>query len=447
MEYDIEPAAADHSAACAASEVLASDQLKMRRFLQWLQEQGATFPSMSIKVGQGSRQVHATQALKAGELVARIPHNLTITPQLARESEVGRLIARHGSNIDDDAYLAAYLLQVRLTGGFWRPYIDILPADYSALPLCFSKAELDELKGSYHLNSILSRIGRHAYTYDQLPPCLKEKGYTREAFTWAKCVVMTRMHGTKIDGRPIRAMVPLSDMFNHADQNNAAWSAEAEGGFFIRAEHAIETGAALFERYGRCNARLLDEYGFCLEDNPNNVAEVRLQPLTADHPYFNVTGKLGAQQWNKRTFKVGRGYLDNGAKALFSYLRLACLCEPQHALHLRTDEDNAAHMAPISRQNEIAALRMLADACENRIAQFHTSLEEDETLLQGGSLTHNLRNIVMVRRDEKIILKYFLTMAQSALPLLQHGPRDLDKFAVAGMPYADYFADLIHSAI
>lgn len=442
MKNSTECTVCDDTAACAPSDVIVSEQLKMRRFLCWMQTQGATFPSMSIKVEQGSRQVHATRPLRAGDLVAHIPHTLTITPQRARESETGQLIAKHGSNIDDYDYLAAYLLQLRRDGGFWQPYIDVLPKDYSTNLLFYSRDELDELKGSYHLNAILSRIARHEYKYDQLPPGLKLNGFTREAFTWAKCVVVTRIHGTTRDGQPILAMVPLSDMFNHATRNNTDWSAEAQGDYFIRAEQPIEAGAPLFENYGRCNAQLLDEYGFCLEDNPNNLAEIRLQPVAPDHPLVRLTKKLGQQQWSKRIFRVAGSYDSDGAKAMFSYLRLACLGETPHAHASLMDTDQVGKVPPINRSNEVAALQVLAEACENRLRQFPTSLEEDHARLRDGGLSPNLRNVVMVRRDEKSILTYFLELAKTALPILHHAPCDAGRYATAAMPYAEYFSHL-----
>jgi histone-lysine N-methyltransferase SETD3 len=434
--------AVDDAVEYPPAESIDSDTLKIRRFLLWIESQGATFPSMSIKVTRGTRQVHATRPLLAGELVAHIPRTLTITPDVAKASKTGKLIARHGSNIDDYDYLAAYLLQMKREGGFWQPYIDILPKDYSAHPLFFSQHELDALKGSYILGPILSRLARHACRYDQLPPCLKENGLTREEFTWARCVVSTRVHGVKVEGRRVLAMVPLSDMFNHSANNNADWTVAPDGDFFVMAEYAVAAGSPLFEKYGkRCNARLLEDYGFCLEDNPYNVAEIRLQPIPADHPFFEHAKQLGKNQWNRQVFHVMSACDDDAAKSMFSYLRLACFDGAPHLLRQGIDLNQ---LPPISRQNEIAALTTLESACESRLQQFPTSVEEDDALLADGALGCNLRNVVMIRRHEKIILKYFLGLAQTALPLLQDPSRDIGKHAAGGR-YAGYFADLVRS--
>lgn len=442
MTVDVQHAAL--SGSLVGSPLDASDlaQLKMQRFLRWMKEQGAVFPSISIQTKSSGRQVRSTGSLHVGELVAHIPDKLTITPQHARESKTGRLIAEHGCYLDDYDYLAAYLLEIRRDGGFWKPYIDILPTDYSANPLLYSKEELDELRGSYYLNAILSRISRHEYKYNQLPSVLKQNGFTREAFIWAKCVVTTRVHATPDGGRSFLAMVPLSDMFDHATENNTEWDPDNEGGCVIRAERPIKAGDRLFESYGRCNAQLLDEYNFCLEDNPKNVGEIRLQPLSPDHPFFELTRKLGEERWSKRTFKVPGNYHSDDTKALFSYLRLSCLGGMQHPHPQWLQAVQAGKIQPISVPNEIAVLQALAEACENRLRQFATSLEDDRQLLQGKELRLNVRNAMMVRRDEKIILTYFLELAKIALPILHRGPQEAGQYASASTVYAEYFSDL-----
>lgn len=440
MTVDVEHAALDDSpinVPCVATD---QEQLKMQRFLRWMKKQGAIFPSISIQTTSSGRQVRSTTSLQVGELVAHIPDKLTITPQRARESKIGRLIAEHGSCLDDYDYLAAYLLQVKRDGGFWKPYIDILPTDYSANPLLYSKEELDELRGSYYLNAILNRISRHQYKYDQLPAALKQHGFTREAFTWAKCAVMTRVHATRRGEPPFLAMVPLSDMFDHATQNNTEWAVDNHGGCVIRTERPVERGDRLFESYGRCNAQLLDEYGFCLEDNPKNVAEIRLPTLLPSHPLFKVTEKLGQERWGKRTFRVAADYHSNGTRALFSYLRLSWLGEKEHLHWLQALPDQK--IPPVSIPNEIAVLQTLAQACENRLQQFITSLEDDYRLLENAELRLNLRNAIMVRRDEKIILTYFLGLAKATLPVLHAGSTAIGQCANTSKAYEEYFHDL-----
>jgi histone-lysine N-methyltransferase SETD3 len=433
----------DGFAVSAPSEAVDSDELKMRRFLRWMEEQGATFPAMTMKVGQGTRQVHATRPLVAGELVLHVPRKLMITPEIAKASEAGKLIAQHGCDFGDYEYIAAYLLQIKREGGFWKPYVDVLPKDYAENALFFSESELGYLHGSYISERIRERIEWNARLHDRLPPSLKENGFTPEAFAWARCAVTSRVYGVTFGGCKTVAMVPLADMFDHAPRNYVRWIAEAEAGFIVTAQQPVAAGAPLFERYGkRCNAMLLNVYGFCLEDNPDNEAEILLQPVSSDHLFFRPAQKLGTKQREMQAFRVQRSYND-AARALFSYLRLACLDESPRLEGSGVDVNKADNVPPVSRKNEVAALTALVAACESRLRQFRTSAEEDETLLQDPALPRNVRNIVMVRRDEKAIVKHFLELAQTALPLLRDASCDVGEHAVGGKPYADYFSDVV----
>jgi histone-lysine N-methyltransferase SETD3 len=465
MNNHAESAISNSSAPSALSEVVDSDELKMRRFLRWMEEQGATFPSMTMKVGQGTRQVHSIRALVPGELVLHVPRKLMLTPAVARASETGRLIAQHGcGDFGDYEYLAVFLLEMKRDGGFWKPYIDVLPQDYSENPLFFSEAETAHLKGSYIDPTVRERREWNGRLYDQLPACLKEKGFTREEFTWARCAVISRVYGVTLGGRSTVAMVPLADMFDHAPTNYVRWIGDAETGFIVTAEQPVAAGAPMFERYGRrCNAMLLNVYGFCLEGNPDNEAEIQLQALTSGDRFFQHARLFGktSKDGKIQAFKVQWEY-DDATRELLSYLRLSVFNEPprldmdmndpnssrpvaEEPPRIEAEEKKAGGVAAISRANEAAAVTALIAACERRLQQFPTSIEEDEALLKDRALPRNVRNVVMVRRDEKIILQHFLELRQTVLPLLQDESCDLAQYATGGTPFAAYFADLVKS--
>jgi hypothetical protein len=78
-------------------------------------------------------------------------------------------------------------------------------------------------------------------------------------------------------------------------------------------------------------------------------------------------------------------------------------------------------VSPISRRNEIGALTTLAVACESRLQQFPTSVEDDNAVLADAALGRKLRNIVMIRRHEKVTRRYLFELTQTALPILHDG--------------------------
>jgi hypothetical protein len=237
-------------------------------------------------------------------------------------------------------------------------------------------------------------------------------------------------------------MVPLADMCDHAHSNYVRWIGYAETGFVVTADNPVEAGAPLFERYGkRCNAMLLTTYGFCLEENPDNEAEIVLPALPSSHPFYPQSKNLGTLQGAMRAFRVGRTH-DESTRTLLSCLRLAACEDPQG---LQVDANSAGKVAPISRKNEIVAMAMLLAACERRMQQFDTSIEEDEALLRDSALARNVRHAIVVRRDEKVVLKHYLDLAHMALPRLRDASCDLNQYAAAPAIYCDYFAELARS--
>jgi protein-histidine N-methyltransferase len=436
----------DHATPPATPKSVELNEMRVRRFLRWMEENGASFSPVALKVNQDGRHVYATRPLRDGELAIHIPRKLMITPAIARESAIGKLIAAHCQNAADHDYLAAFLLEIKHEGGFWKPYVDVLPTNYSHIPLNYSENELDALKGTYIFPVIRRRREKHKKLYEKLPAQLKSR-FTQEEFTWATCVATSRAYGVTFAGVKTTAMVPLADMFDHALVHNLSWPREAETGLVIAARMPIEAGAPLHESYGRlCNARMLNVYGCRVDGNPDNLTELVFWALLPDHPSEPLAKKLGQVRAEKQAFRVFAGYDCALGKPLFAYLRLACLDSLPEAEWRRADTGETIEVPPIGRDNEIAALTMLAEACQDRLRQFPTSIDEDNALLKDHALSRNMRNIILIRHDEKTVLNYFLELAKAALPLLKDASCDLSAHAVGEGRYADYFAELAGSA-
>jgi hypothetical protein len=438
MTVPVPTSAIDHAAACASTECAESDELKMRRFLRWMEENHATFPALAVKVENGRRHVYAKRPLAKHELALHVPRKLMITPEIARKTATGKLIAAHAEahefELADHDYLAVFILEIKREGGFWKPYVDVLPTDYSHIPLNYPEHELEALKGSYIYPVVLERRERHEAAYAFLSQVLTD-GFTREAFTWATCVVTSRVYGVKIDDEKTKAMVPLAELFDHAQTCNLTWNPGASIGFVVAAHDAIDAGTELFESYGNmCNARMLNVYGCQVPDNVENVAEIVFKTLPADHPYGLRARKLGDYRYKKMAFRVTGRCDDERADLLFSYLRLACLDTIPQDQRPTFEPGAEKRVPPLDRDNEVAALTMLAQACRARLAEFPTTIEEDEALLKEGGLSVNMRNIVSVRRDEKKVLRYFAGLADTAIPVLRAEER-----------YAAYFKKLVQN--
>lgn len=423
----------DNDAVPASSDGADSDETKEQRFLAWLKRHGATFSSLKIETGPDGRQLYAAEPMQAGTLVMHIPESLLITAEMARKSEIGERIASLNFKFPNFVYLSAYLAHLKREGGFWKPYLDMLPQDFSWHPLLFSEDEIDYLKGCSFLPEVLLLRRMLTFEHQKLLSCMPEKAFTKEEYTWARCICRTRVHFARISGASTSALVPLADMSNHCIDPNARWDGNSSLGFIYTAARNLDAGAPLTIMYSVMgNSELFAHYGFCLENNPDDFTEIELPSMASDHPCFDSAKELGTERDDMRVFKVKAAYDRGDARAMFSYLRLCGLTDQSKILPA-ADKGKIRKMDPISRESEQTVLIALAAACERRMQQFATSIEEDDALLKGGTLPLKLRFAVQARRGEKAVLKYSAELAETALHALHTG--------VPAKDFSEYFAD------
>jgi hypothetical protein len=397
-----------------------SEELKVQRMLHWLQEEGATFPSVRIEVGKEGRVARAAAPIKAGALVMHIPRSLMIDAENAQNSEIGKLIASAEGRIGKYGFMAAYLLDPKREGGPAKCYVDVLPKSFPNHPYFFLESELDCLKGFYHLPTLRKwKADMHA-EYDRIISCLpQDRAFTREEYESARCAASSRSHGVKIAGKHCTSLIPLADMLDHALDFNVRWRMEATDGFICVAGRDIEVGEVLTTTYGAvCNGRLFVTYGFCVENNPHNLAEIQLPDLPANHPCVEHAKGFGTVRDGMRIFQVPAKYDNEDTAKLFSYLRLGALNDASR-VSLEKSGSKTATVNAISAENEHAALTLLSQACQQRMAQFDTSIEEDEALLKDKNLPLKWRYAALVRHGEKCVLKYYMDLAQAAIPVVQ----------------------------
>jgi len=68
-------------------------------------------------------------------------------------------------------------------------------------------------------------------------------------------------------------------------------------------------------------------------------------------------------------------------------------------------------------------------ACEERLNAFPTSLEEDERLLREGPLSPNERSCVLMRRQEKRLLRDYLELTRTGRALLRQPREEVEQLA------------------
>lgn len=427
-----------------------ADEERMQRLMEFLRANGVTFPSLEIKIVNGLRGLYATKKILNGEVVLHVPRRLMLTTEVAKDSQIGRKIDETKRYVSPYGYMAAFLIDTKKNGGFWKPYVDVVPSKFPGMPLFYDHRHLSYLKGT-HIWPMISQQKRQVFedyhvVRDLLP------GTTLAEFSLARMSVVTRVYKLQVDGYETLGMVPLADMLNHTAPSPTHWTGRATNGFTIMAVSDLAAGGEILESYGsRSNGNWLMSHGLCMEVNPENLVEIALQQIRPAHPFHYRTKGLGVVQGRQRFFLVKQSYGHDAVKEMFSYLRLCCMADipatrRMLAKHSERKDVNQKFLPPISRKNELAALQALAAACLRGFERYETSLEEDIEVLKNPDLVWTMRFAIMAAVSEKRILKYYLDMAKCGIAALQSSSLQLARTVAnemrEGRPYAAYFADL-----
>jgi len=410
---------------------------KFRVFLRFLLQGGCIFPKLYMKFYTTEyRAVHATAKINAEEEVLFVPHDMIMTSDLAKLSEIGQAIIKSRVDLKSKhSYLAAYLLQEKENpNSKWKPYMDILPAEHVTVPLFFQEECERELQGSIALKKMKDRVESLQEEYDNICDNVPQfTRFTHKAFVWARLVVITRIFGMVIDGVKTDGLVPMADMLNHKRPRETKWTYDQKkGGFLITALKNIGSDMEVFDSYGRkCNSRFFVNYGFSLEENADNEA---LMVFTLLPTYSNYPLKLmflGGSDDDKeglvKGFQIPMNYKETKVKECFSFLRVMHAHEKEMMI---LSDQGAEDMPPLSIRNEQLSLLALSKAAKVSLEKFDHSLEHDNELLadeENYRRLTNKRNIVLMRRGEKEVLHFYLNLAKICIPLLRMQWKDLKK--------------------
>ena len=395
--------------------------------LEWSRRAGASFPKLRIgHLDGGERGVFASADIAAGEEVLRVPRQCMLTLDVARASDIGRLIEAHAPDTTEESYLAAFLLQEReRKDSAWKPYLDVLPESFPNLPQYFDAEEVSLLQGSSALREVARwkelLLTRYAMLLERVPGFSR---FSADAFLWAQHVLLSRTFGLTVEGQLVRCFVPVADMLNHRQPAPTVWGNTEDGeSFVLVAREPVAAGGEVHISYGiKPNYRFLLSYGFVPEDNPDDTLVFYLG-VPEDEAWAAEKRELLslATPASRRRFEVPSHYGHTSTVAMFSFLRVACANMDELArltIEARMDE-GLGLVPPLSAETEERVLRMLGDACEARLAGFETTLEEDERLLQEADLARNVRNCVLLRRGEKRLLHAYADLARTFLRLLR----------------------------
>eukprot|EP00472_Partenskyella_glossopodia_P014212 CAMPEP_0197540538 /NCGR_PEP_ID=MMETSP1318-20131121/66204_1 /TAXON_ID=552666 /ORGANISM="Partenskyella glossopodia, Strain RCC365" /LENGTH=402 /DNA_ID=CAMNT_0043099571 /DNA_START=71 /DNA_END=1279 /DNA_ORIENTATION=+ len=363
-----------------------------------------------------------------------------MTSEMARASSICKSMLSKKVEVESaHTWIATFLLQERhkKKSSFFYPYINALPKKFPTIPLFFKENLLKELKGSFSLGKISRRNEHLNHEYIRLQHKLEEfKHFSYEDFVWARLVVITRIFGIVVNGVKTDGLVPYADMLNHKVPRETNWTySDAKEGFNITTIRGLKMGAEVFDSYGhKCNHRFFVNYGFTIRNNHDDnecVISIDLEQLHIQEAKLKALKSLYLDPSLHNTHQIPAKY-DSKSKRLFGFCRLMVAgvadfnnvvyqIAGSHRMQIGRGEVPDFHLEAIeaiSRENEIKVLTNIRSAARSALAEFDTSVAYDRKLLDDGIKDINLKNCVVMRLGEKLVLEWWVSLCDRGLDML-----------------------------
>jgi histone-lysine N-methyltransferase SETD3 len=386
--------------------------------LLWLQENGCEISKLTfLHKRVDNRGVSLKAAVKKGATILTVSPACLITIDSAKNSPIGIRIRESGCRVDSHTYVAAFLLTEKQKGSnsFYAPYITTLPKTFPHMPVNFSSQELSLLQGSLVLREIESRQSEEKQEYADICLALPEfSRFSFEEFVWARLCVLSRIFGITIGQKKTSAMVPMADMLNHKKPPDTYWTYDNKlQAFVMTASLDLAGGLEIFDSYGpKANTDYLLNYGFVASYNIHNTAQF-LCALDPSYPLFSLKQSvIGGNVLDREMFEAPVDYDTDQGKELFSFFRFAVATEAE-LIRIRRGEEirvNVRRINPLNIFNELRALQEIGKAASDALANFSSSIEDDQALLADKSiqLSTNQRNCIFARNGEKSVLHHYI---------------------------------------
>lgn len=395
----------------------------------------------------GFRSVVALRDLRANDMLMRIPMERLMHAGFYKSSEPG-LVADFQQGLKGkewetyvapQTWLALYLMEQRLAGSAsqWSPYMDLLPESFPAVPLFFKDEDWLWLEGSLFGNRVRKHrqalVGQYETVKGMVPGFSSR--YSLEDYLWARTVISSRVFGWRLPGLDVEDtdfMVPLGDMFNHRSPKQIEWFFnDTSRTLDYRALEDVPAGSEILISYGsKCNSQYLLHYGFTtlnVSSRQPPVSTVRVAiALDADVPdrenrekwLLKARLKEPGDILEPEEFELkANSFKGAGVENMLGYARLLSLQEGKEFEQNIKGRSCRRFATPprcdlLSLENERLALNRCLVAVEGSLAAYPTTLEQDEDLLP--SLSGLPLTLVTLRRDEKVVLRWWLRFFQLA---------------------------------
>eukprot|EP00769_Ergobibamus_cyprinoides_P004368 gnl/Ergobibamus_cyprinoides/604.p1 GENE.gnl/Ergobibamus_cyprinoides/604~~gnl/Ergobibamus_cyprinoides/604.p1 ORF type:complete len:358 (+),score=143.38 gnl/Ergobibamus_cyprinoides/604:190-1263(+) len=312
--------------------------------------------------------------------------------------------------------MALWLAHSRVVGSLdFEPYVASLPERADSV-LFWSDKDLAHLKGTSLVSNASQTRQLLQDDFDAILDALSEDEELTEMYSGffsnlslasffdAVSIVTSRSFIGKVDDREVPFLVPVADLLNHA-ADPVLTLRFAEAGADVEepmlefvATRDIRRGSTLTVSYGPfANTALLLRYGFAVEANPHDGYVMQLV-LGEDDPLRSVKSALleaHGLPGDDTTFVLRR---DTLPLDMLRALRVHYAKPSELDLISQVAEGKV-----LSLDNEVQVCRSVLAAIQSLLADFDTSIAEDQEALEEAADNHE-RYALMLRVGEKQIL-------------------------------------------
>ncbi|XP_017090647.2 actin-histidine N-methyltransferase [Drosophila bipectinata] len=287
----------------------AGDRLaKVERFKEWAESRGVVNTAVEIATIPGYELgLKATRDIQAEEKVLSVPHHTIFSMESLPESE--RNLIDNFSALGNLKLVYALIIErARGDQSPWKPYLDVLPAQYNTV-LYYTPDQMQRLQRTSVCSEAVRQCRLIARQYANMYTCahvpakatgtevankgayFTAHGVCYEVYRWAVSTVMTRQNlvprkfhvkdesgqENVLEEEPVSALIPFWDMANHGSGKITTFFDHSAGEVSCNAQQAYSAGEQFFIYYGdRSNAEFLVNNGFVDPDNHNDYVNIRL---------------------------------------------------------------------------------------------------------------------------------------------------------------------------
>eukprot|EP00026_Physarum_polycephalum_P004950 Phypoly_transcript_04976.p1 GENE.Phypoly_transcript_04976~~Phypoly_transcript_04976.p1 ORF type:complete len:455 (-),score=74.40 Phypoly_transcript_04976:75-1439(-) len=382
------------------------ERLLWDNFTSWLEANGVPKIKLKLAYFEGSgRGVAVTDNIKEGEAVVVIPFKVMMNSGRMTATELGQTILQINSDMSEDVFLSICLWYEKIRGNsFWKPYIDLLPTDFSNLPLFFTEEERRTLDGPMvdvmsNQLKLLEEAYTTAATVEKQRP---EFGgiANKEGLKWAISAVRSRMW--TISELPGRTLVPLADMLNHHPEKGVALDIQPEEATgTIKSNHFYPAGSEFFDKYyltkiDSDNLYLMT-FGFLMNQNDDNTFQIEFNYALSTLP--NIREILESHGCGTQREVLS----DSDAQIPPHFFECLCILSLEILQdHAKITQENYREF--INHNVRLRAKEWANTFFKEELSKFKKDDEQDLLLRPG--LTNNMRNILTVRKSEKKVLRH-----------------------------------------